>query len=325
MAMAGEPRRALQVHDRLEPLLTQNDETAERAIACSYGAIGAYCAGEFEACLGAIEQSLQLCRRFEMVERSKTSLVRAVISSYRRLGRYAQALSVVEEFAGPELTVSTVAKWIADERARLYLDLGRRDLAERWMVLAEAQATEADERAQLRIRIARAHSLLAMNRDPGPVLSGLDPARIEELAIACDAMTVRGQAAGTRETLNQCEALLARCRDGGAAAFEAPLCALAAKLLADLGEMQPATEAAMEAAAGLDASRLAAALPMSALWLHSAFELVGRLGEARACIRVAGDWLHRTVEEHVPPEFRDSFLKRHPVNWELLALAARMK
>jgi tetratricopeptide (TPR) repeat protein len=60
-------------------------------------------------------------------------------------------------------------------------------------------------------------------------------------------------------------------------------------------------------------------------WLH-----IGRAlheaGEAAAVdvLRGGVEWLRRTADTHVPEAFRDSFLRRNPVNRELLALAARL-
>lgn len=47
--------------------------------------------------------------------------------------------------------------------------------------------------------------------------------------------------------------------------------------------------------------------------------------EARAALRRAVDWITRTAAEHVPPEYRDSFLTRNPFNRELLTSATRLR
>ena len=36
------------------------------------------------------------------------------------------------------------------------------------------------------------------------------------------------------------------------------------------------------------------------------------------------NWIQRVADEQVPPEFRDGFLNRNPVNRELLALGSRL-
>lgn len=62
------------------------------------------------------------------------------------------------------------------------------------------------------------------------------------------------------------------------------------------------------------------------LWRNAAlaFEAAACHDEARASVRAGREWLQRTVDEHVPEEFRDGFLHRNPVNRELLALASRL-
>jgi len=60
------------------------------------------------------------------------------------------------------------------------------------------------------------------------------------------------------------------------------------------------------------------------VWLIAARALQG--SDAPFACRVvqqAAHWLHESARERVPPEFRDSFLHRNPVNRDLLALAAR--
>jgi tetratricopeptide (TPR) repeat protein len=46
--------------------------------------------------------------------------------------------------------------------------------------------------------------------------------------------------------------------------------------------------------------------------------------EARAAMLSAVDWIKRTAEERVPPDYRDSFLTRNPFNRELLTSATRL-
>ena len=47
--------------------------------------------------------------------------------------------------------------------------------------------------------------------------------------------------------------------------------------------------------------------------------------EREAVLRTAAAWIHATAREHVPVEFRDSFLHRNPVNRELLTLASKLR
>jgi tetratricopeptide (TPR) repeat protein len=63
------------------------------------------------------------------------------------------------------------------------------------------------------------------------------------------------------------------------------------------------------------------------LWLVAARIVLaaGRDGEARQMLHDAETTIRSITDESVPPEFRDSFLNRNPVNRQLLTLASRMK
>jgi tetratricopeptide (TPR) repeat protein len=63
------------------------------------------------------------------------------------------------------------------------------------------------------------------------------------------------------------------------------------------------------------------------LWLTAARVLLalGREAEAAEQIKQGCDWVDTLARDHVPAEFRDSFLHRNPVNRELLTLATRLK
>jgi uncharacterized ferritin-like protein (DUF455 family) len=47
--------------------------------------------------------------------------------------------------------------------------------------------------------------------------------------------------------------------------------------------------------------------------------------EQRRLVQRAARWVNETAQKRVPPEFRDSFLNRNPVNRELLTLASRLR
>jgi hypothetical protein len=61
------------------------------------------------------------------------------------------------------------------------------------------------------------------------------------------------------------------------------------------------------------------------LWLHAATALMnaGDLAAGLGVLRRGVDWLQGTARDHVPAEFRDSFLRRNPTNVAITALAAK--
>jgi DNA-binding SARP family transcriptional activator len=82
----------------------------------------------------------------------------------------------------------------------------------------------------------------------------------------------------------------------------------------------------VEAALHLAKQYLPDSFYLPEMWLVSA-QVLGTLGREPAARRAALDgqaWIMHVHDAQVPPEFRDSFLHRNPVNLELLALAVRM-
>lgn len=61
------------------------------------------------------------------------------------------------------------------------------------------------------------------------------------------------------------------------------------------------------------------------LWLHAANVLIatGDLGAGRDVLGRGSAWLQGIAREHVPAEFRDSFMQRNPTNAALIALASK--
>ena len=62
------------------------------------------------------------------------------------------------------------------------------------------------------------------------------------------------------------------------------------------------------------------------MWLVAAQVALalGQQAEAKHALKQGMKWVRGTHESHVPPEYRDSFLNRNPVNAELLSFAARL-
>ena len=64
-----------------------------------------------------------------------------------------------------------------------------------------------------------------------------------------------------------------------------------------------------------------AASPLAALWLAQALRGLGDTAAAAMHARRAAAWLTERAQHAVPPEFRDSFVRRNPVHAALLAWA----
>jgi DNA-binding SARP family transcriptional activator len=81
----------------------------------------------------------------------------------------------------------------------------------------------------------------------------------------------------------------------------------------------------IESALHLGAEHFPENLYLPELWLTAAqvFAALGRDGDAGGAVEKGCQWVLATSRQHVPPEFRDSFLRRNPTNAALLALASR--
>jgi len=79
-----------------------------------------------------------------------------------------------------------------------------------------------------------------------------------------------------------------------------------------------------QAALGLFETVEPASLYRARVWLAAARALVGDdAARSRRLVQQAVHWVQESALQRVPPEFRDSFLQRNPVNRELLAMASR--
>jgi DNA-binding SARP family transcriptional activator/tetratricopeptide (TPR) repeat protein len=322
LTMAGQPRLAQQTQQEALPRLVQAQSQGDVARALAANVASALALGDGESVLQEAALALAAMRRADVADFNRVSIGRTLAGAYRQLGRLGQALAVLEEAAAGSSRPDQAEASLGDERARLFCELGRPELARRALD-ARAAGTDGAQRDRLRTGLASAVLQMALQHDPLPVLDAIDPSGIEDLFIAWDWLTLRGRARGTMRTLQQCDALLERCSRAGAHGLLPGLQALRAKLCADLGRTEQAADAASDAAARLAATPTGLLLPLRAWWLCSALESAGRTESARRCALAACDALRAAAHAHVPPEFADSFLQRNPLHRDLLALAAR--
>jgi hypothetical protein len=103
----------------------------------------------------------------------------------------------------------------------------------------------------------------------------------------------------------------------------APLHALCARLHAQEGDTHAAHASIALAEQALLPGELGAVTPLCGLWLAQALQGLGRATDAVLKAHQAAVWLTTGARQSVPLEFRESFLHRHPVHRELMALAGR--
>ena len=249
----------------------------------------------------------------------------------RDLGRYAEALPLLETAlaAFRETSASYWTFAAAHRLALTYLQLGQPARAKRllapqadgqpprgqalWaMVRAELARQSGAERADEAVRLIR-HALSLLEGDPEDgayrivtlfATAIVPPEEGEALATALAAW------ANARERYGM--ALAAHVRAAHCAlAQHSPLRAL------------PHAEAALRLADDFEAD----SHYRGELWLTAGRVLraLGRAPQAAQALTAGREWIESIARQHVPPEFRDSFLNRNPVNRELLTLATRLK
>jgi hypothetical protein len=315
LSMSGQFQRALAERGRAQKQLVDLSNPGALALSQSYLASEALAMGDSAAAHRAVGQALAAMRRIDLSEMEGEFIVRPSTKSLRWMGLFSAALLLSAEV--PEHV-------IADERAQLYLALGRPDLAGRALD-AEAWRSAVNERRQIQLQLAQAALQLAAGRDALPLVEPLDPSRIEDAFIAWDVMMLRARLPGTAAVLRQALSLVDRFACAHAAGLLAPLHAAVAKLAADVGAADQMAVHARKAADWLTRDRRDATVPQCALWLQRIFSESGERAEAARCLSAGREWLQRAVDEDVPPEFRDSFLNRNPVHREVLSLATRVR
>ena len=315
LSMSGQFQRALDERGHVQKQLIDLRYPAALAISQSWVASEALAMGDSDAAQLAVEQALAAMRRSDMSEADRESMVRPSTNALRRMGLFSAALLLSAEVPG---------RVIADERAQLYLALGRPDLAGR-AIDAEAWRSALNERRRIQLQLAQAALQLGMGRDARPLFELLDPSRIEDAFIAWEVMMLRARLPGTAAVLRQALTLVDRFTRARAEGLLAPLHAAVAKLAADVGAADQAAVHVRTAADWLSTDRRDAMVPQCALWLQRIFSESGERAEAARCLSAGKEWLQRAVDEDVPPEFLDSFLNRNPVHRELLTLATRIR
>ncbi|MBG6080911.1 DNA-binding SARP family transcriptional activator [Rubrivivax gelatinosus] len=230
------------------------------------------------------------------------------------LGRYAEALQLLEAAAGALATSPLQQNLALGLLARVWLTLGQGARAHRCVQGLSEAPPGALRTAQLVLRAAVA---AATGQPAAPLwqeaaATGVaeDPHRIQaEIELACEA--------GRLDLLHELE------RRADAAALFPQAAEVATRTLALLADRQAAAAAAAAEHRTLQARSAHYYLPALLLRCAEAYERGGRGDAAQRCLATALDWVHRDALPHVPAPFVEGFLHRQPVNVALRAAAAR--
>jgi DNA-binding SARP family transcriptional activator len=274
--------------------------------------------GDVAAARLTADRAVEALRATDMIGAELASTARSIADVRRRCGHWDSALGIVDESQQRLGSQRDPEQLLAWAMAEVTLDLGRPDLAHRHIEAFAAvsqHSTRQSQRAQA-LRWRYALSVGTRIETAALVANALDS---ENLLQACRLMLVAGQADEPEPTSTQCAALIARSEPHGLREELAPLHSLCAWLLARAGETPAALAGVALATLELGKGELGAATPLCGLWLARALQCLGHTAEALQQAQSALTWLNERAQHSVPPEFRDSFLRRNPVHRDLLA------
>ena len=268
--------------------------------------------GEFDAAARTARHSLEALRGTDMMAVNFVSTVQILADVHRRGARWHEALAVIEENRQRVAEQGDTHQRLASALAEIYLDLGRPDLAHRYVeaFAAAAQFARFRERA-LALRWAYRLATGSAIDATSSVSSALDS---ENLLLACELTLTAGKAVRPEPGAAQCSVLIGRCEAEGLREQLLPLYALRCWLSTLEGDALAAAAGLAETERALDAWPIGIAFPQCTLWLAQALRAAGREAEALVRVERAAAWIAARAEDAVPPEFRDSFLQRNPTH-----------
>ncbi|HXF45739.1 MAG TPA: AAA family ATPase [Burkholderiaceae bacterium] len=322
---------AIQAFETACAIAREHDATAALAEAMSNLASAHAKVGRVQRAVALGRQAVDLMRGDEPPAGRPMQSQLMLAHRLRDLGHFSEALPLFETALAAFQAAGSTYWWFAAAHrlALAYLQLGQPARAARllarepagepprtramWTVVrAEAaRLSSGDRRQEARALFRQALDLLKNDPENGAyriatlfATAGVPPEEGEAMATSLAAW------ANARERFGMAMAAHVR----------AAQCALAQRAAA---RALPHVEAALRLAQDYCADSQYRA----ELWLTAARVLLalGREAEAAEQIKQGCDWVDTLARDHVPAEFRDSFLHRNPVNRELLTLATRLK
>lgn len=309
--------------ERCLEIAAARHSAAEMVTALNYIQLCDGGAGRFDRAVEAGERQRALMLEHGLLGNAAQYLDPNLAFVYLNTGRYAEALAAADRAEQAGLADIGL---VYLRRTAIYRALGQTTRAQRELERARAVPPAAP--------LGRMNVLLMSCRvrhrgDAAQVSAWLD--EIGAIARAQPTIAPRVRALLAHAECLDGEPALAAALEAARLASERGLHGL--RIVAETRCAQARLAAGDPAAAGH--ARLALALLESyqpegisagevGLVAYRALAAAGDETGARDALRAAVDWVHATAAGHVPAEFRDAFLNRHPVNRELLTLATRV-
>ncbi len=300
--------------------------TANRIIALVNLGANRIAVGRTGEALDALLGAWRLLNAMDPADRPPTANAAKMLGGvYRDQGDYSQAVPLLEQaVASGETQHPLFMVSFLTAQGRTYSQLGQFARARQCFEAARARPLPAP-RFVVAARIAEAWLAWAMGK-PAPAL--LDdalthiPAR-SRTSLAMDVTLAQALYIDEKKACERVKQVRSEARRkqlfGTVLNAEVRLCQL--YLRRGMPE-QAATHA--RAAMAMSRSFTADDMYVGEVWLASYHALRGAEDiEAGQVLSDAVAWIRKAAETTVPPEFRDSFLNRNPVNLELLRLGAR--
>jgi hypothetical protein len=306
-------------------LCERTGDTAELAINMANHAVAMSVSGRIQPALKLQLDAMRVSAPFEQFDYNRGITYTNLCCDGVQLGHYADVFRWADE-AERLLTVAVPGgvPLVDAHRALAYLHLGQRARA-----MQLVQRISASEVAVLSARVRRHLVACRLARQQGQPTQGhlqAAMALLEDQNRAALRESVLIEQALDRppgEALSALAEIAARAQRGGYGGLQLE-CSMRMAEIATPVHPELARDHALRALYDAQTFDLVHSYP-GELWLHCARAL-GAAGDDAASLDVlrrGAAWLRATARDHVPSEFRDSFMHRNPVNRELLALAAR--
>ena len=311
-------------HERAIELSQEGGKQGSVSVVLTNLACNRIDAGDLPAAHRHLHRSLQVMALHDGFEAGRGTNYAILVVCSCQAGRYAEALAQAQQ-----------AIELMEEHASSYASIAHLRQAMCWRHLGQWARVQkilnsrivrdsVQDLCQYAAAVLEHYLDLALGRDPGATLADmhkrLEAAERPDLRLPL--LIEHAQTLPAEAALRQLDLV---CAEAGALQHEGTVFAAhvrAAGIAADIDPVAAArhAQAAIEVGGRLQSPTL---LPAER-WLHCARALLanGERDLAMRQLQEGRDWVQRTAREHVPEQFRDSWLRRNPVNRELLGLAA---